>query len=102
MWQTIGAGFVCTSKIDKKIPTRRVFVFRTSVSSTSDISVTVPSAAATMALRSTGTLRLGSRKKKSVETIRRTKKSDNQALKNQLATARKNKIARITRASARV
>src|SRR5437588_6161524 len=99
---SIGARLVCTSKIDKKIPTRRIFVFKISLASTSEMSITVPSAAATMAFRSAGIFRSGSRKKKSVYKIRTRKNSDNQPLKNQLPSVRKNKIARIQRASARV
>src|ERR1700726_1091059 len=67
MRPSIGARLVCTSKIERKIPIRRDLFFRISFSSTSTISVTVPSAAATTRFGSAGVARSGSRKKASVE-----------------------------------
>src|SRR6266516_168638 len=102
MRPSIGARLVWTSKIDKKIPTRRVLVFRTSVSSSSAMSITVPSAAATTRFGSAGAARFGSRKNASVQKSRRRKSSDNQSVRNELAMANTAKIAKIQRASKRV
>src|SRR6266480_3248900 len=63
---SIGARFVWTSNIDKKIPTRRVFVFNTWFSSDSVMSITVPSAAATIRFGFAGTVRSGSRQNATV------------------------------------
>src|ERR1700730_8019985 len=93
-----GARLVCTSNTDRKIPTRRIFVFKISVSSTSEISCTTPSAAATMAFGSAGIVRSGSRKKKSVYKIRTRKNSAKQPMKNQHPSERKHRTARIQRA----
>src|ERR1041385_2893497 len=94
-----GARFVCTSKIDKKIPIRRVPVFKNGLSSTSDISVTVPSAAATIAFGSAGTSRSGSRKNKIVPTMSATNGAVSQPLMSQLPSASNARIATIQRAS---
>src|SRR6266513_641534 len=102
MRPSIGARLVWTSKIDKKIPTRRVLVFRTSVSSSSVMSMTVPSAAATTRFGSDGAARSGSRKNASVQKSRRRKNSDNQSVRNELAMANTARIAKIQRASKRV
>src|SRR5712692_4874277 len=102
MRPSIGARLVCTSKIDRKIPSRRDLFFRISFSSTSTISVTVPSAAATMRLGSVGVARSGSRKNASVEKINSRKSSDNHGVKNQLAIARRTRTAKIQRASRKV
>src|SRR5947208_1939204 len=99
---SIGARFVWTSKIDKKIPTRRVFALRTSFSSSSMMSVIDPSAGATIRFGSAGTARSGSRKKASVQKSSSKKNSNNHTEKNELATARSAKIAKIQRASERV
>src|SRR5207244_4452307 len=96
---SIGARFVCTSKIDKKIPIRTVSVFKNGLSSISDISVTVPSAAATIAFGSAGTWRSGSRKNKIVPTMSATNSNASHALTNQLAMATHARIAIIQRAS---
>src|SRR5882724_355015 len=96
---SIGARFVCTSKIDKKIPTRRVFVLRTWFSSHSTMSITLPSAAATIKFESRGTLRSGSRKKAMVQKISNKKISDSHAEKNAATTASSTKNAKIQRAS---
>src|SRR6202043_1847207 len=102
MRPSIGARLVCTSKIDRKIPIRRDLFFRISFSSTSTISVTVPSAAATTRFGSAGVARSGSRKKASVEKINSRKSSDNHGIKNQLAIARRRRTAKIKRASRKV
>src|ERR1700751_2476130 len=99
---SIGARFVWTSKIDKKIPTSRVFVLRTWLSSHSTMSITLPSAAATIKFGSGGTLRSGSRKKAIVQKISNKKISDSHAEKNAATTASSAKIAKIQRASVSV
>src|SRR6266404_6027615 len=99
---SIGARFVCTSKIDKKIPTRRVFVFRTSVSSISIMSVMRPSAAATTSLGFEGTARSGSRQKASVKRIKTRKTSDNRGEIQRLASINKRRMAKMLRPSASV
>src|SRR6266496_3640551 len=98
----IGARFVWTSKIDKKIPTRRVFVLRTWFSSHSTVSITVPSAAATIKFGSAGTVRSGSRKKATVKKNNKKKNSDNHTDSNAPATANSARIPKIQRASERV
>src|SRR6266496_6176268 len=95
----IGARFVWTSKIDKKIPTRRVLVLRTWFSSHSTMSITLPSAAATIRFESSGTLRSGSRKKAIVQKISSKKITDSHAEKNAATTASSAKSAKIQRAS---
>src|SRR6266516_1287517 len=99
---SIGARFVWTSKTDKKIPIRRVFVLRTSFSSSSTMSLTVPSAAATTRFGSGGTARSGSRKKKTMQKNNTKKSSDNHAEINQLPIASSAKTTKIQRASERV
>src|SRR5207247_6520266 len=99
---SIGARFVWTSKMDKNIPTRRVFALRTSFSSSSTMSLTVPSAAAMTRFESGGTARAGSRKKKTTQKNNIKKSNDNHAEMNQLPIARSAKIAKIQRASERV
>src|SRR6266480_1403629 len=99
---SIGARFVWTSKIDKKIPTRRVLVLRTWFSSHSTMSITLPSAAATTKFESSGTLRSGSRKKAIVQKISSKKISDSHAKKNAATTASSAKSAKIQRASVSV
>src|SRR5437667_7343187 len=96
---SIGARFVCTSKIDKKIPTRRVFVWRTWLSSVSTMSITVPSAAATIRFGSAGTARSGSRKNATVKKNSNTNSNDNHTERNTAATARSAKNAKIQRAA---
>src|SRR5437763_11332010 len=88
-----------TSKIDKKIPTRRVFVLSTSLSSTSTMSITAPSAAAAIRFGSAGTIRSGSRKKATVQRNSNRKKNDNHKAKKEAATASSAKNAKIQRAS---
>src|SRR6266542_5701762 len=102
MRPSIGARLVWTSKIDKKIPTQRVFSLRISFSSTSTISLTVPSAAATIRFGSAGAKRSGSRKKAMVQKISRKKNTDSQTERNQLTTVRSAKNALIQRDSERV
>src|SRR5207237_3913879 len=102
MRPSIGARLECTSKTDRKIPIRRDLFFRISFSSTSTISVTVPSAAATMRFESAGVARSGSRKNASVEKINNRKSSDNHSVRNQLAMARRTRTAKIQRASRKV
>src|SRR6266436_5915358 len=96
---SIGARFVWTSKIDKKIPTRCVFVLRTWFSSHSIMSITVPSAAATIRFGSGGTARSGSRKKATVQKISNKKKSDNHTENHAATTASSTKNAKIGSAS---
>src|SRR6266566_41222 len=96
---SIGARFVWTSKIDKKIPTRRVFVLRTWFSSHSTMSITAPSAAATIRFGSGGTVRSGSRKNATVKRNNNTKSNDNQSENNAATTASSIKNAKIQRAS---
>src|SRR6266496_2034741 len=95
----IGARFVWTSKIDKKIPTRRVFVLRTWFSSHSTVSITVPSAAATIKFGSAGTVRSGSRKKATVKKNNKKKNSDNHTENNAATTTSSAKSAKTQRAS---
>src|SRR5439155_19401233 len=102
MRPSIGARLVCTSKIDRKIRIRLDLFFRISFSSTSTLSVTVPSAAATMRFGSAGVARSGSRKNASVEKINNRKSSDNHGVRNQLAIARRTRTAKIQRASRKV
>src|SRR6266480_4400015 len=102
MRPSIGARLVWTSKSDKKIPTRRVFALRTSFSSDSTISLTVPSAAATIRFGSAGTGRSGSRKKATVKRKSARKTSEDHAETNQVAAAANAKIRRIQRASFKV
>src|SRR6266480_6595590 len=99
---SIGARFVWTSKIDKKIPTRRVFVLRTWFSSHSTMSITLPSAAATIRFKSRGTVRSGSRKKATVQKISNKKISDNHVENNAATTPSSTKSAKIQRASVSV
>jgi hypothetical protein len=99
---SIGARFVWTSKIDKKIPTRRVLVLRTWFSSHSTMSITLPSAAATIKFEFRGTLRSGSRKKAIVQKISNKKISDSHAEKKAATTASSAKSAKIQRASVSV
>src|SRR5436309_3165798 len=96
---SIGTRFVWTSKIDKKIPTRRIFVLRTWFSSHSIMSITVPSAAATIRFGSGGTARSGSRKNATVQKIRNKKNSDNHTENNAATTASSAKSAKTQRAS---
>src|ERR1041385_1842682 len=96
---SIGARFVWTSKIDKKIPTRRVFVLSSWFSSDSTMSVTVPSAGATIRLGSDGGGRFGSRKKATVKTNSKKKTHHNHAETAAPATARTAKNNKIHRAS---
>src|SRR6476469_4006799 len=94
---SIGARLVCTSKTDKKIPTRRVLFFRTSFSSSSTMSMTVPSAAATITCGSTGAARSGSRKNAIVHKKSNTKNQNAHAENNPetiASSARKTKIQR--------
>src|SRR6266487_2751953 len=96
---SIGARFVWTSKIDKKIPTRRVLVLRTWFSSHSTMSITLPSAGATIRFESRGTLRSGSRKNATVQKIRNKKNSDNHTENNAATMASSAKSAKNQRAS---
>src|SRR5437764_76258 len=95
MRPSIGARLVWTSKIDKNIPTRRVFAFRTSLSFSSVMSVTVPSAAATTRFGSGGATRLGSRKNASVQKSSRRKSSDNQSVRTELTIAQTAQIDKL-------
>src|SRR6476620_11248194 len=96
---SIGARLVCTSKIDKKIPTRRVLFFSTSFSSSSTMSITVPSAAATIMLGSTGDARSGSRKNAIVHKTSSTKNQNAHAENNPETIASSTRKAKIQRAS---
>src|SRR5882724_10465875 len=96
---SIGARFVCTSKIDKKIPIRRVFVLRTWFSSDSMMSITVPSAAATIRFGSVGTVRSGSRKNATVQKNRNRKNTETHSESNAAITASNAQTAKIQRAS---
>src|SRR5215831_10994463 len=96
---SIGARFVCTSNIDKKIPTRRVFVFSTWFSSDSVMSITVPSAAATIRFGSAGTVRSGSRKNATVHKNSSKKNQNVHAENNPQTTASSAKKPKIQRAS---
>src|SRR6266550_529755 len=99
---SIGARLVCTSKIDKKIPTRRVLFFSTSFSSSSTMSVTVPSAAATITFGSAGAARSGSRKNAIVHKQSSTKNQNANAENNPKTIASSARKVRIQRASQRV
>src|SRR5947207_15632376 len=94
---SIGARLVCTSKIDKKIPTRRVLFFSTSFSSSSTMSMTVPSAAATITFGSKGAARSGSRKNAIVHKRSSTKKQNDQAEDNPKQNRRRARKAQIHR-----
>src|SRR6476469_7538882 len=97
MRPSIGARLVCTSKIDRKIPTRRVLFFSTSFSSSSTMSITAPSAAATITFGSRGGVLSGSRKNAIVHKKSNTKNQNANAENNteQIASsARKTKIQR--------
>src|ERR1043165_41429 len=102
MRPSIGARLVWTSKIDRKIPTRRVFFLKISFSSNSTMSLTLPSAGATTRFGPAGTGRLGSRKKAIVKKKSARKMSDNHIETNQTATPTDARIRRIQRASNRV
>src|SRR4249920_3001819 len=99
MRPSIGARLVCTSKIDKKIPTRRVLFFSTSFSSSSTMSMTVPSAAATIKFGSTGAARSGSRKNVRVHKKSSTKNQNAHAENNPKTIASIARKAKIQRAS---
>src|SRR3954463_6222327 len=96
---SIGARLVCTSKTDRKIPTRRDLFFSTSFSSTSTMSTTVPSAAATIKFGSVGLVRSGSRKNAIVHKKSSTKNQNAHAENNPTTIARTARKARIQRAS---
>src|SRR6478736_4657515 len=96
---SIGARLVCTSKTDKKIPTRRVLFFSTSFSSSSTMSMIVPSAAATITFGSTGAARSGSRKNARVHKKSRTKNQNAHAENNPERIASSARKAKIQRAS---
>src|SRR5436305_6291064 len=95
----MGARFVCTSKIDKKIPTRSVLFFSTWVSGTSTMSITVPSAGATIRFGSAGTSRSGSRKNATVHRSSNNKNQNAQTEKNPKNAASTAKKVKIQRAS---
>src|SRR5437660_10966944 len=95
---SIGARFVCTSKIDKKIPTRRVFIFSTRFSYDSVMSITVPSSAATIRFGSTGTVRFGSRKNATVHKKSSKKNQNAHVQNNPQTTARTLNTPEIQRA----
>src|SRR4029077_17735988 len=95
----VGGRFVCTSKIDKKIPTRRVFIFSTWFSSDSVMSITVPSAAATIRFGAGGTVRCGSRKNATVHKNSSKKNQNVHAQNNPQTTASSAKKPKIQRAS---
>src|SRR4029077_20048616 len=96
---SIGARLVCTSKIDKKIPTRRDLFFSTSFSSSSTMSITVPSAAATIMFGSIGAARSGSRKNAIVHKKSSTKNQNAHAENNPKTIASTVRKAKIQRAS---
>src|SRR5215471_5300402 len=96
---SIGARLVCTSKIDRKIPTRRVLFFTTSFSSTSTMSITVPSAAATITFGSKGGVLSGSRKNATEHKRRSTKTQNAHAENNPETIASSARKAKIQRAS---
>src|SRR4030095_525720 len=98
---SIGARLVCTSKIDKKIPTRRVLFFSTSFSSSSTMSITVPSAAATITFGSAGAARSGSRKNAIVHKQSSAKNQNAHAENNPKTIASSARKVRIQRASQR-
>src|SRR6188472_3298352 len=95
----IGARLVCTSNTDKKIPTRRDLVFSTSFSSISTMSMTRPSAAATITFGSVGAVRLGSRKNATVHKKSSTKNQNAHAENNPETIARTVIQTKIQRAS---
>src|SRR6188472_4815557 len=101
MRPSIGARLVCTSKTDKKIPTRRHLFFSTSFSSSSTMSITVPSAAATITFGSAGATRLGSRKNAIVHKKSSTKNQNAHAENNPETIASSARKAKIQRASQR-
>src|SRR5215472_4503053 len=101
MRPSIGARLVSTSKTDKKIPTRRVLLFNTSFSSSSTMSITVPSAAATIRLASTGDVRSGSRKNATVHKQSSTKNQNAHVENNPETIASSARKAKIQRASQR-
>src|SRR5215216_800386 len=98
---SIGARLVCTSKIDKKISTRRVLFFSTSFSSHSTMSITVPSAAATIMFGSAGAARSGSRKNATVHKKSRTKNQNAHGENNPKTIASSARKVKIQRASLR-
>src|SRR5438045_566803 len=95
----IGARFVWTSKIDKKIPTRRDLVLSTWLSSNSTMSITVPSAGATIRFESGGAMRSGSRKNATVKRNSKKKNHHNHAEKAAPATVSSAKNNKTHRAS---
>src|SRR5689334_16573191 len=99
MRPSIGARLVCTSKTDKKIPTRRVLFFSTSFSSSSTMSITVPSAAATITFGSGGDALFGSRKNATEDKKSSTKNQNAHAENNPETIARTARTAKIQRAS---
>src|SRR5215813_13917432 len=99
MRPSIGARLVCTSKIDKKIPTRCVLFFNTSFSSRSTMSITVPSAAATITFGSGGGVRSGSRKNAIEHKKSNIKNQNAHAEKNPKTIASSARKAKIQRAS---
>ena len=99
MRPSIGARFVWTSKIDKKIPTRRDLVLSTWLSSNSTMSITVPSAGATIRFESGGAKRSGSRKNATVKRNSKKKNHHSHAEKAAPATASTAKKSKIHRAS---
>src|ERR1043166_1559458 len=102
MRPSLGARLVCTSNIDKKIPTRRVLFFSTSFSSSSTMSITVPSAAATITFGSVDGARWGSRKNAIVHKQSITKNQNAHAEHNPETIASSARKAKIQRASQRV
>src|SRR4029079_8309307 len=99
MRPSIAARFVCTSKTDRKIPTRRDLFFSTSFSSISTMSITLPSAAATIRFGSVGAVRSGSRKNATVHKKSSTKNHNAHAENNPERIARTVIQAKIQRAS---
>src|SRR4051812_10865887 len=96
---SIGARLVCTSKTDKKIPTRRDLFFSTSFSSISTMSMTLPSAAATIRFGSVGATRSGSRKNATVHKKSSTKNQNAHVQNNPETIARTVIQTKIQRAS---
>src|SRR3982751_1633722 len=96
---SIGARFVCTTKTDRKIPTRRDLFFSTSFSSTSTMATTVPSAAATIKFGSVGLARSGSRKNAIVQKKSSTKNQNAHTENNPKTIASTVSKAKIQRAS---
>src|SRR5204863_8080103 len=88
-----------TSKSDNKIPLQRVFYLNTTFTTNSTISITIPSAAATIEFGSGGTIRSGSRKNATVKKNSNKQNKDNHTEKNVAATATSAKNAKIQRAS---